>query len=123
MIPTKKDPNLPEYGHQLQILDQFFNSVVASKELTANKKQDAYKVIDCLKFIKINLDFIGYAVTRRGDDSIYTFPQDKSKRVIRDFNNTAMHFNSYAKAKLVQTGLKNLVEQFEQAIAVMQERG
>lgn len=76
----------------------------------------------CLKFIKINLDFIGYAVEHRNDDSIYTYAQDKSKGVIRDFNNTAMHFNSYSSTALVQLGLKNLVEQFEQAIEAMQKK-
>lgn len=122
-MPSKKDPNLPEYIHQLQILNHFSHFIQHSKGLTTPLKEDAYKVIDCLKFIKINLDFIGYAVEHRNDDVIYTYTQDKSKGVIRDFNNTAMHFNSYSSAVLVQAGLKNLVAQFEQAIEAMQEKG
>lgn len=123
MMPSKKDPNLPEYTHQLQILNRFSHFIQHSEELTTQLKEDAYKVIDCLKFIKLNLDFIGYAVEHRNDDTLYTYAQDQSKGVIRDFNNTAMHFNSYSSAALVQVGLKNLVEQFEQAIEVMQEKG
>ncbi|TLY47415.1 MAG: hypothetical protein E6K54_05825 [Gammaproteobacteria bacterium] len=122
-MPSKKDPNLPEYIHQLQIFNRFSHFIRHSKELTIPLKEDAYKVIDCLKFIKINLEFIGYAVEHRNDDTLYTYTQDKSKGVIRDFNNTAMHFNSYSSTELVQTGLKNLVEQFEQAIETMQEKG
>lgn len=123
MIHNKKDSKLPEYTHQLQILNQFSNFIDDS-DLNSTTKENAHKVVDCLKFIKINLEFIGDAVENRGkDDSIYTFPEDKSKGVIRDFNNTAMHFNSYNSKKLVQAGLKNLVEQFEQAIEAMQEKG
>ncbi|WP_342146388.1 hypothetical protein [Rickettsiella endosymbiont of Aleochara curtula] len=121
MIPSKKDPTLPKYSHQLQILNRFSN-FIANTGLNSTTKENAYKVIDCLKFIKINLDFIGYAVEHRNDDSIYTYAQDKPKGVIRDFNNTAMHFNSYSSTALVQLGLKNLVEQFEQAIEAMQKK-
>lgn len=86
-------------------------------------KQDVYKVINCLKFIKINLDFIGYAVEHRNDDFIYTYREDKSKGIIRDFNNSAIHFNSYSSAAHIQKGLKNFVEQFEQSIEALQETG
>lgn len=123
MIPSKKDPNLSEYTPQLQILNRFSDFIYTSKELDTVIKDDARRVIESLKFIKVNLDFIGYAVEHRSDDAIYTFAQDKSKGVIRDFNNTAMHFNSYSSSKLVQTGLKNLVAQFEQSIEAMQEKG
>ncbi|WP_342227023.1 hypothetical protein [Rickettsiella endosymbiont of Rhagonycha lignosa] len=121
MIPSKKDPILKKYTHQFQILNRFSN-FIANTGLNSTTKENAYKVIDCLKFIKINLDFIGYAVEHRNDDSIYTYAQDKSKGVIRDFKDTAMHFNSYSSTQQVQLGLKDLVEQFEQAIEAMEKK-
>lgn len=123
VVPTKNNFNLPEYANQLHTLTNFHQFVLGINPATSRFKEDACKVIDCLKFIKINLDFIGYAVEHRDDSSIYTFEADKPKGVIRDFNHTSLHFNSYHSAESVQCGLKYLVNQFEQAIEAMQERG
>lgn len=123
-IPNKNNPNLPEYAAQLDILNRFTNFLSNLDPSTSTKlKEDALKVIDCLKFIKLNSEYIGYAVEHRDDSDLYTYSADKTKGVIRDFNNTAMHFNSYNSKEHVKTGLENLVKQFENAIIAMQEKG
>jgi hypothetical protein len=123
-IPNKNNPNLPEYAAQLEILNRFTNFLSNLDPSTSTKlKEDALKVIDCLKFIKLNSEYIGYAVEHRDDSDLYTYSADKTKGVIRDFNNTAMHFNSYNSKEQVKTGLENLVKQFENAIIAMQEKG
>lgn len=123
MKPQKNDPNTPEHTPQLTILNEFIDFILNLGSTSTNCKQDAIKVVECLKFIKINLAFIGYAVEHKKDPEIYTYPKDQAKGLLRDFNNTAMHFNAYDSSKLAQSALVTLVQQFENAIQAMRDRG
>ncbi|WP_342220727.1 hypothetical protein [Rickettsiella endosymbiont of Miltochrista miniata] len=122
-VPKKNNPNSPEYATQLETLNHFTDFLLNLDPSPSTKlKEDALKVIECLKFIKLNAEYIGYAVEHREDPDLYTYSTDNAKGVIRDFNNTAMHFNSYHSKEQVKTGLENLVKQFENAITAMQEK-
>ncbi len=124
MLPQKQNPNSREYDSQCQVLNKFITFIL---ELDTNKpakfKSNAIKVIECLKFIKVNLALIAYAVEHRCDPKLYRYKADQRKGVIRDFNGTSMHFNSYSSAELVKAGLENLVQQFESAVLRMREEG
>lgn len=122
MLPQKQNPNAPEYDSQCQVLNEFITFIL---ELDTSKpatfKSNALKVIECLKFIKVKLAFIAYAVEHRRDPKLYQYKADQRKGVIRDFYGASMHFNSYSSKELVKAGLKNLVQQFESAILRMRE--
>jgi hypothetical protein len=118
----KKDPHNSEHAVQVQIFNEF-TAFISYLPLADNLKKDAIKVVDCLKFIKVNLDFIAYAVENRNDTSIYTYKKDQAKGLIRDFNNTSMHITAYRTAEQARSALMALVLQFEQAILTMRDRG
>ncbi|TLY47217.1 MAG: hypothetical protein E6K54_06220 [Gammaproteobacteria bacterium] len=122
MIPPKKNPILfPE--DSLKVLNNFsdfVNKMPISVSESAQFKKDAIKVIESLKFIKINLEFIGYAVENKTDRSLYTYTTDRAKGLIRDFNGTGLHLNAYHNKKDVQIAFETLIRQFENAILAMQ---
>ncbi|WP_342219467.1 hypothetical protein [Rickettsiella endosymbiont of Miltochrista miniata] len=128
MIPSKNNPALlsERSERSLKTLNDF-TDFVSAMEINVTEsthfKKDAIKIINCLKFIKINLAFIGYAVENRSDPQLYTYETDKAKGVIRDFHNTSIHLNSYHTKEDVQSALENLVQQFENAIEAMQALG
>ena len=125
--PQKNNPNDPEHCSQCRILNDFIHFIleldINLSKSKSNFKQNAIKVVECLKFIKLNPVFIAYAVEHRADPKIYRYKRDQRKGVIRDFNDTALHFNSYSSKERVKTGLENLVQQFEQAILAMSDLG
>lgn len=54
------------------------------------------KVLNCLIFIRLNEEWLRYAVeNKHTDDKIYTFPQDKEKGVLRDPNGLSFHIINY----------------------------
>lgn len=119
----KNNPNSPEYSLQLQVLNEFLSFITNLDEKKSVKfKQDAIKIVECLKFIKINLNFIGFAITHKKDNRVYTYSSDKRKGLLRDFNNTAMHFNAYHSPEFAQAALATLVQQFESTIQTMRDR-
>jgi hypothetical protein len=122
MYPQKINPNAPECNSYCEVLNNFI-TFISGLNIRESNKSDAIKVIECLKFIKVNLAFIAYAVEHPTDPKIYRYKKDRSKGVIRDFNGTAMHFNNYSSKELVIAGLENLVQQFESAVLAMREKG
>ncbi len=85
--------------------------------------QDAIKAVNCLRFIKVNYEFIKYAFNNKSDMSVYTYGSaDKSKGVLRDFDNTAFHLNSYHTFDACWKDLTYMIEAFENAIAIVKRR-
>ena len=106
----------------LSYFTDFISNIKANVTDSPHFKEDAIKVINCLKFIKINLEFIGYVVENRTDSQLYRYKTDKAKGVIRDFYGTSIHLNSYHTSVDAQSALENLVLQFENAIKAMEEK-
>lgn len=128
MIPPKNNPALLSERSEgplktLNDFTDFVNAMEVNVTESTHFRKDAVKIINCLKFIKINLAFIGYAVENRTDPEIYTYKTDQAKGIIRDFHNTSMHLNAYHTKKDVQSALENLVQQFEAAIEAMKALG
>jgi hypothetical protein len=108
--PTKIDPNTQLDDPALKLLKDFRTYVQELFEKTIIPKDirdDAIKVIECLMFIKVNRKFITYAgeyvrtheqeanyrsLFTTEEQAIYTYKDDKNKDVLRDFNDTSMHF-------------------------------
>ncbi|MEN9916396.1 MAG: hypothetical protein RLY40_328 [Pseudomonadota bacterium] len=125
MIPPKKNPIFFQQK-SLQVFNNFrdfvHNMQVPVTEPSKFKK-DAIKLIESLKFIKINLAFIGYAVENKTNPVIYVCEHDFKRGVIRDLNGISIHLNAYHNKKEAQTAFANLVQQFENAIVAMQRLG
>ena len=125
MIPPKKNPI---YLHKdvLRVFNDFHH-FVSNMQIPVTEpskfKKDAIKLIESLKFIKINLEFIGYVVENKTNPDIYACEQDFAMGVIRDFNGTSLHVNAYHNKEEAQTAFANLVQQFENAIVAMQRVG
>lgn len=125
MIPPKKNP-IYLNKEVLKVLNDFHH-FVSNMQVPVTEpskfKKDAIKLIESLKFIKINLEFIGYVVERKTNPDIYACEHDFKMGVIRDFNGTSLHVNAYHNKEEAQTAFANLVQQFENAIVAMQRLG
>ena len=125
MNSSKKNPI---YLHEdtLKVFNDFRN-FVSNMQVPVTEpskfKKDAIKLIESLKFIKINLEFIGYVVENKTNPDIYACEHDFAMGVIRDFNGTSLHVNAYHNKEEAQTAFANLVQQFENAIVAMQRLG
>ena len=123
--PSKINPDLLRDDDRLLVLDDYRRYLVKlgnSNRKMKKQAEDAAKVIDCLRFIKVNPAFIRYAFNHREDNdpSIYTFlPRDKDNGVIRDFNGTSFHLNGYNSLETCLADLNSTVEQMEQGIFVV----
>lgn len=125
MIPPKKNP-IDWHEDSLRVLNDFrdFVSNMPVPITESSKfKQDAIKLIESLKFIKLNLEFIGYVVENKTNPDIYACEDDFAMGVIRDFKGTSLHVNAYHNKEEAQTAFANLVQQFENAIVAMQSLG
>lgn len=140
--PQKRNPDIASdvkaSGQNLTILNQFcdFLSTLSSDRQYGKSSRDALKAINCLRFIKINAEFISYAFTnRRSRDpkvaqSIYTnlwdfMSDDFAKGVLRDFQYTSFHLNGYQDHQLKKCleELQLSVAQIEFAIQEVTKRG
>lgn len=140
--PRKKNPDnaseVQNSGQDLTTLSQFCDFLGALQYERKYQKcaRDALKTINCLRFIKINAEFIGYAFKNRTSRdlavarSIYTHiwnfrDDDFAKGVLRDFSDTSFHLNGYKDDQL-QKCLEELqlsVAQIEFAITEVTARG
>lgn len=83
----KKNPNcfFEDAGESLKILNNF-SDFVTKMQVSATKspqfKKNILKVIESLKTIKINLEFIGYAVENKIDSSLYIYETVQKKNKI-----------------------------------------
>ncbi len=131
-VPEKINPDSGEHKIDLSLLNNYLTFVLNSTDIKPDHKGVILKVINSLKFIKVNSQFIAYAVEHYDQPEVYTYrtnntwkisKQDKKKHVIRDFNNTSMHFNAYKDPQKVVTAIQELVSAFEKSIVEMENRG
>lgn len=124
-IKLKKDPNNEKYfsDDRLKKLNDIKNRIEKHSDTEQTSRACALKVVDCLRFIVINKKFISYAINKPHDKSIYTYETDIAKKVIRDFNFTSMHFNSYKNATECMQHLNNCIAQFEECVYFCIEKG
>lgn len=83
----------------LNNLREYLRSALTASSLSSHQKKkftDALKVIDCLRFVKVNEAFLRYAFfADKRDSSVYSLTQDGRQHVIRDFNGTALDIFIY----------------------------
>ena len=129
---------LPPASPNYPILDELLFHVQQGG-YSSNIEQDVAKVINCLKFIEVNLELIGFFVENRkhicqerGYDSSRIYvnsdgsplvlsDRDKQNGVLRDDFGTSMHFNFYEDAQLAKQALLSYLEEFKEAACAMQQ--
>ncbi|GAB4223578.1 MAG: hypothetical protein Tsb005_19150 [Gammaproteobacteria bacterium] len=130
--PSKIHPDTDNHTVNLDILNNFANYVLTANPMAKNEadlaktREDALKVIENLKFIKVNLEYIAYAVEHQAEKNnraIYKYPNDAQTGVIRDFNDTSMHIFTYNSSEKAVNDLKAFVSSFETAIENMEQAG
>jgi ankyrin repeat protein len=84
----------------------------------------ACKVLKTLVYIKLNFPFIAYAINHKNSDaSIYKFPEDKDKGVLRapfTDNDMAFHIFNYDNAEEAIEAYQRLIDSIENGIEVLQ---
>lgn len=108
----------------LTCLNGFLLYIKNQPETTLNKKlkADIEKVVDCLRFIKVNSAYFQYVINNKQLKTIYRNERDQANGVIRDFNNTSIHIANLNNAEQEIANLNRAVMQFEANIALMQEK-
>lgn len=128
--PLKVNPNEHPHTPETEALNVFSAEIASNHEISENTRTDALKFVNCLRFIKLNETFIRYAVGHPNDETIYHYyPDDKNKNVIRDFDDTAIHFvrsapdgKRTATADELINNFANHISEFETAIAVAKDK-
>lgn len=117
MQPDKlSDYSLPE----LNALREFRDLIKAEHRDEANHKI-AYRVIECLMFIKINEAWLRYAVEHKDNSAIYTLNGDQEKQVLRAPNGISFHILSYDDADTAVSDYQSLIAECEQGIAAIKD--
>lgn len=112
MAPPKQNPDDPQFRRQLVLLNTLVNYINNNSSRIAHQdSQNALKAIHCLRFIKVNREFIEHACLR-----------DTTHRLVSDFNDTLMHINSYKKGKECFRDLLNAVEEIEEGIKIATQK-
>ena len=93
MKPRILDINSPEHQNTFALLNTLCERITQDAWLTPKAKSDALKILNNLKYIKLNQAYIKYCVKNIDDPSIYKYSEDKSKGVLRDQGNTSFHIN------------------------------
>ena len=111
---------------------------VTSEDFEDDIKQDALRVINCLKYIKANTSFIKFFIENRdaicrqhqsgnifydNGDPLLLSKEDRRHGVIRDKNGTSMHFNRYDDPNLAASALIEHVTIFEDDASYMRSVG
>lgn len=134
-------PDSPDHQAGLQILNLYLNDVLCNERLGQQNKHDAMKVIECLKFIKVNLGkdgFISYAFEHQKDPAIYEWRykkpldprdagqavKDQENSVLRDLDGTSFHIDKayYKNAAAGLEAYTNMIAEFEGAIVLMRAK-
>ena len=132
VCPPKQDPDNVSFNNELHELNQFRAELVEFQKDDDMKQSatDAIKVVDCIRFIKVNLDdkgFICFAfINRRNKDhfnNIYKHNTDISNGVFRDLQGTSFHFNAYKDVVTLVNSLRRMVDTFQGAVAVARSSG
>ncbi len=103
----------PQFTETFSILDQLMTKIHADIWLSESIKGDAKKIIETLKYIKINLKYIYYCIENKNDDTIYKFAEDKEKGILRGPSHISFHLNSYNDPKKGTADLEDYVKEFE----------
>jgi hypothetical protein len=129
--PARINPDILLNENTLYELDQFRRFVQCIQQIPAKAKEtaDALKVIDCLRFIKVNESYLRYAFEHQDDRDVYLSDRDKSIKTLRDFNNIAIDLKDattdaplYKNANEFWEDLTRMFIQFEHAIDVARQK-
>lgn len=113
-------PNTPLHAIDFSILNDYLESMKIIG-LTDKAQEDNKKVVECIKYIKVNIQLIADFLDGKVADNRNTF--DITHNVLRDFNGTSFHLNSYKTGASAQRGLTDLIQQFENAVVSMKQIG
>lgn len=118
MIPSRQtNYHVPE----LETLRKFRDLLTKEHHAERNYRI-SHQVIECLMFIKINEAWLRYAIEhKKSDASIYTYPADMQKQVIRAPNNMSFHIISYDSADDGIQEYQALVSDVEAGITKIQD--
>lgn len=95
----------------------------AIESIGSSAISDMIKAINLIKFIQINIAWVAYAVEHKNDASIYRFPEDKEKGVLRDRFGTSFHINSYTTKEQVYSTFSKFIAEFSAYIIAVLKAG
>lgn len=98
----RQSPQKPENtdNEQLAIYNDFQTLVDQNQRLSDKRKRDIDIVIELMKFIRVNSEWIAYAVDNKNELAVYRQTglnpeRDQKLGVLRDFNGFGFHINGY----------------------------
>ena len=95
MLDLFKHPNsAPHTQANLDTLNHFIDWVKASS-LPENTQDDAIKILETMRWIKVNQEELGIFIDNKAAYLNQLPLRDQSNGVIRDHKDTSIHFNSY----------------------------
>lgn len=103
---------------QFSILNGLLEYLKTANNLTQENKVVASKIIECIKFIKVNVENIVQLIEKPQLQKQLSSTQQQ-EGYIRDHNNTAIHYGVYKDSKVARAQLILFVEQIEHAIECM----
>lgn len=123
MRNTRIDPASVSHNIDLSLLNNYLDYVLKLEDLHASAKNDILKVVECFKFIKVNLDFIAEAISLQIEFPRLIFSTDKDHQngVIRDFFHTSLHIANFQTSEQGLSNLSDYVSSFEEAIKAMEQ--
>jgi ankyrin repeat protein len=119
-MPDKINPETYSSDDQLFILNEFLTTTLLpmlKHPVLKATASDAIKVVECFRFIKVNEEFLRYGFLNQEDMGIYTYEEDKTKGVLRDFHDTSFHLNGYKNVNDFIHELHESIKAFERGIA------
>lgn len=125
--PRKIDPNDPLAKQSatvdLSVLDDYMIYLQTLRSGADHAAAaDALRVIDCLRFIKLNQDFIRYAYDNPQDGEIYRDAEDRAQHILRDCNGTAFYVVRNFSRQQYLDSLNRLVSEIECSIAMSRQQ-
>jgi hypothetical protein len=126
--PRRVNPNFSSSHHHLDVLNEYLgylHSLIGVRGEDDKQTEDAIKVTDCFRFIKVNEVFFRYAFLNPDDKSNYKFyPKDHETKVLRDFNNVSFHLFGKENETVDEAvaNIKALTQSFEEAIIFVREK-
>jgi len=104
-------------------LDEFLNFVLecSNEQINEQCKNDIFKIINCLTYIKNNIENIAQKVDAKNNIKSYLNKNDFENGVLRDDAYTSFHINNYKDGIRAKTELLRYIAYVEQCIDDMQQ--
>ncbi len=114
-------PNIEFNDDRVKKLSDFINHLSNNFQNEKNF-EIAKRVLECLIFIKLNSEWITYAISNKNDrnkDDIYKNDSDRNKKVLRAHNGMSFHIVNYDNAEQAIRDYGRIIESIENNIDIL----